>query len=64
MNTSFADSNGLKFPNHKTTLMIALARFAVIGGATFALFRKFAGGAWAAGYWWSKHDRELGRPDC
>jgi hypothetical protein len=45
------------------TFFIALAKSAVIGGLSLVAYRNVAGGKWAAGYWWSKRDRELG-PGC
>ena len=45
------------------TLFSVLTKSAVVCGLALAAHHKAAGGTWAAGYWWSKRDRELG-PGC
>jgi hypothetical protein len=43
---------------------LAMAGIAIACGAGVALYRNYVvDGTWAAGYWWSRRDRELG-PGC
>lgn len=44
-------------------VLTVIAATAAISGVVVGICRYLSDGKWAAGYWWSKHDRELG-PGC
>ncbi len=46
-----------------STTLLLLAGLGAAGGVAYAVDQYLLHGVWAAGYWWSKHDREHG-PGC